>query len=204
MYDNRIKVMNGEIEDNTLNCEYPELYEVLKNKYDENTIKVFKKNLMLFHINEYWADYLIKVSNIKDGSQFNVYAGKNPLSGFNTTIIDEFQNLHEEIKLAIKNDYNELNISKVTFLELRNRNKNPLSTWTYLMNDNSIDAFMGFLPGVALINLVKSYGLGNIRDSIDSLEFAIRSYLYKLSGKDAVQIVLKYKVNIYLEVQEQF
>lgn len=186
MYDNRIKVMNGEIEDSILNCEYPELYEVLKKKYDEDTIKVFKKNLMLFHINEYWSDYLIKVSIIKDGSQFNVYAGKNPLSEFNRTIIDEFKNLHEEIKLAIKDDYNELNNSKVTFLELNNRNKNPLSTWTYLMNDNSIDAFMGFLPGIALINLVKSYGLGNIRDSIDSLEFAIRSYLYKLSRKDAI------------------
>ena len=186
MYDNRIKVMNGEIEDNTLNYEYPELYEVLKNKYDEDTIKVFKRNLMLFHINEYCADYLIRVSNIKDGSQFNVYAGKNPLSEFNTTIIDEFQNLHEEIKLAIKDDYNKLNNSEVTFLEINNRNKNQLSTWTYLINDNSIDAFIGFLPGIALINLVKYYGLGNIRDGIDSLEFRIRSYLYKLSRKDAI------------------
>lgn len=186
MYDNRIKIMNGEIEDNSLNYDYPELYEVLKQKYGEDEIKVFKKNLMLFHINEYWADYLVKVSNIKDGSQFNVYAGKNPLSEFNTTIIDEFQNLHEEIKLAIKDDYNKLNNSKVTFLEINNRNKNPLSTWTYLMNDNSIDAFMGFLPGIALINLVKYYGLGNIRECIDSLEFSIRAYLYKLSRKNVI------------------
>lgn len=186
MYDTRMKVMSGEIEDNILECDYPQLYESLKQKYSEDTIKLFKKNLILFYINEYWADYLIKVSNIKEGSQFNVYAGKNPLSEFNKNIIDEFQNLHEEIKLAIKDDYNKLNNAKVTFSEINNRNKNPLSTRTYLMNDNSIDAFMGFLPGIALINLVKAYGLGNIRDYIDSLEFSIRSYLYKLSRKNIV------------------
>ena len=183
MYNIRMKVMNGKIKDNLLECDYPQLYWLLKEKYSEDTIKVFKKNLVLFYINEYWADYLIKVSNIKEGSQFNVYAGKNPLSEFNKNIIDEFQNLHEEIKLAIKDDYNKLNNAKVTFSEINNRNKNPLSTRTYLMNDNSIDAFMGFLPGIALINLVKAYGLGNIRDYIDSLEFSIRSYLYKLSRK---------------------
>lgn len=186
MYDTRMKVMSSEIEDNILECDYPQLYESLKQKYSEDTIKLFKKNLILFYINEYWADYLIKVSNIKEGSQFNVYAGKNPLSEFNKNIIDEFQNLHEEIKLAIKDDYNKLNNAKVTFSEINNRNKNPLSTRTYLMNDNSIDAFMGFLPGIALINLVKAYGLGNIRDYIDSLEFSIRSYLYKLSRKNIV------------------
>ena len=186
MYDTRMKVMSSEIEDNILECDYPQLYESLKQKYSEDTIKLFKKNLILFYINEYWADYLIKVSNIKEGSQFNVYAGKNPLSEFNKNIIDEFQNLHEEIKLAIKDDYNKLNNAKVTFSEINNRNKNPLSTRTYLINDNSIDAFMGFLPGIALINLVKAYGLGNIRDYIDSLEFSIRSYLYKLSRKNIV------------------
>lgn len=189
MYDTRMKIISGEVEDNLLNCDYPKLYETLKQKYSEDTIKVFKKNLMLFYLNEYWADYLIKVSNIKDGSQFNVYAGKNPLSEFNRTIIDEFQNLHEEIKLAIKDDYNKLNNSKVTFLEINDRIRNPLSTWTYLMNDNSIDAFMSFLPGIALINLVKSYGLGNIRDCIDLLEFSIRSYLYKLSKKYCIDSV---------------
>ena len=141
---------------------------------------------MLFYINKYWADYLIKVSNIKDGSQFNIYAGKNPLSEFNTTIIEEFQNLNEEIKLAIKDDYNKLNNSKVTFSEINNRIRNPISTWTYLINDNSIDAFMSFLPGIALINLVKVYGLGNIREFIDSLEFSIRAYLYKLSRKNII------------------
>lgn len=183
MYNIRMKVMNGKIKDNLLECDYPQLYWLLKEKYSEDTIKVFKKNLVLFYINEYWADYLIKVSNIKDGSQFNVYAGKNPLSEFNKNIIDEFQNLHEEIKLAIKDDYNKLNNAKVTFSEINNRNKNPLSTRTYLINDDSIDAFIGFLPGIALINLVKAHGLGNIRNYIDSLEFSIRSYLYKLSRK---------------------
>lgn len=186
MYDTRMKVISGEVEDNILNLDYPQLYKILQERYGEDMIKVFKKNLILFYINEYWSDYLIKVSNIKDGSQFNVYAGKNPLSEFNKNIIDEFQNLNEEIKLAIKDDYDKLNNGKVTFSEINNRNKNPLSTRTYLINDNSIDAFMGFLPGIALINLVKAYGLGNIRSYIDSLEFSIRSYLYKISRKNII------------------
>ena len=169
-----------------MNYGYPQLYETLKQKYGKDKIKEFEKNLMLFYINKYWADYLIKVSNIKDSSQFNIYAGKNPLSEFNRTIIDEFQNLNEEIKLAIKDDYNKLNNSKVTFSEINNRIRNQLSTWTYLINDNSIDAFMSFLPGIALINLVKAYGLGNIREFIDSLEFSIRAYLYKISRKNII------------------
>ena len=45
---------------------------------------------------------------------------------------------------------------------------------------------MSFLPGIALINLVKVYGLGNIREFIDSLEFSIRAYLYKLSRKNII------------------
>ena len=186
IYDIRMKIIESKFEYNILNCDYNQLYETLKQKYGQDKIKEFEKNLMLFYINKYWADYLIKVSNIKDGSQFNIYAGKNPLSEFNRTIIDEFKNIHEEIKLAIKDDYNKLNNSKVTFLEINNRIRKPLSTWTYLINDNSIDAFMSFLPGIALINLVKSYGLGNIRECIDSLEFSIRSYLYKLSRKNVM------------------
>ena len=55
-----------------------------------------------------------------------------------------------------------------------------------IRDSNSIDAFMSFLPGIALINLVKVYGLGNIREFIDSLEFSIRAYLYKLSRKNII------------------
>ena len=184
MYNSKMKVMNNEVEDNILNCDYPQLHEILKQKYGEETIEAFKKNLMLFHINEYWADYILKVSSIKDYSQFSVYAGKNPLNEFNLMIHNEFQTLHEEIKLAIKDDYNKLINHKITFSGMNSRNKNPISSWTYLMNDNSIDAFIGFLPGLALINLVKSYRFINIRAGIDSLEFSVRSYLYKLSRKN--------------------
>ncbi|WP_166484832.1 hypothetical protein [Clostridium cuniculi] len=54
------------------------------------------------------------------------------------------------------------------------------------MAGHDVDILLGGPDGnekEKIISLGGLYGLGNIRDCIDSLEFSIGSYLYKLSRK---------------------
>ncbi|MBK1813834.1 accessory Sec system translocase SecA2 [Clostridium sp. YIM B02505] len=186
MYNNRIEIIKGECNDEILYKDFLSLYENLKLKYTDDEIEQFKRNLRLFHIDKGWAEYLDKIANIKEGIHLNILGGKNPLTVFNITLVEEFESLQQEIEETIKSDYIKLQNSEITFEEINERNKPPLSTWTYFVNDNSLDGILGIgmLAIVAVVEVGKLLGNKSLKKYFSALMFDMESVYYKFFRKD--------------------
>ena len=154
MYDIRMKLLNFEISD----------------------LEKFKSNLRLYHMDQLFSDYLSKVANFKEGIHLTVVAGKHPLTVFHMRLAEEFMLLQQEIEEAIKEDYRKLEASEITVEELEERNKPPVSTWTYFVSDDSFEDIIGMLSGIA-----KKLGLGN---RFASISFAIEAAYHRLFDKN--------------------
>jgi preprotein translocase subunit SecA len=185
MYNIRMSIIEGSFEDEILSKEYSILHDKLKQQYTLAEIEKFKKNLRLFNIDQCWSEYLAKVASIKEGIHLNLLGGKNPLNVFNITLVEEFDILQEEIEEAIKADYNRLLNSEISFEEISERNKPPVSTWTYFVYDNTLDSFLGIgmLPVVALLQVGEAVGLRKLKNYFSGLSFDIEALYYKLVNK---------------------
>lgn len=172
LFNIRMKLIHLEITDTILHKDFTNLYEKLRLRYSSIEIERFKRDLRLFHMDDLWSDYLAKVANFKEGIHLNVVAGKDPLTIFQMKLAEEFQFLLGEIEEAIRADYIKLDGSEITFEEINERNKPPVSTWTYFVSDDSFEDIIGLLKGIA-----KGLGLGPL---IAALSFAIESACYKL------------------------
>lgn len=144
MYNLRMKMLHENFS-HDLGEDLPKLYEKLKQEYDEIEIKKAMKNLRLFHIDQCWADYLENVSNFKAGIHLQVFAAKNPLREFQMRLISDFKILQQEIEKKIKEDYIKLEASDITLEEINKRCKPLVSTWTYIVSDNSFDENLGMM-----------------------------------------------------------
>jgi preprotein translocase subunit SecA len=186
MYNKRIEIINSDFNDEILHKEFSNLNEKLKLNYTYTEIEQFKKNLRLFHIDKGWADYLDKISNIKEGIHLNILGGKNPLTVFNITLVEEFEVLQQEIEEAIKNDYIKLQNSEITFEEINERNKPPLSTWTYFVNDNSLDGILGIgmLAIVAVVEAGKLLGNKSLKKYFSALMFDAETVYHKFLNRN--------------------
>ncbi|MFA9398235.1 MAG: accessory Sec system translocase SecA2 [Clostridiaceae bacterium] len=149
IYNNRMKIFNGSFTDEILESKFPKLYENMKSKYSNYELSEFIKNIRLYHMNQCWSDYLIKVANFQEGLSLNITAGKNPLREFHMKLIEEFKFLLEEINEAIENDYSKFETFEITLDDINERYTPPASTWTYLVNDNSFADTIGLLKGFA-------------------------------------------------------
>lgn len=177
MYNLRIQILYDKFADKLLQNNFSKLYEELKMNYEEIEIKRFVKNLRLFYIDQCWADYLEKIANFKEGIHLNVMAAKSPLMEFQMKLIDEFKILQQEIEEKITEEYVKLQASEITFEEINERCKPLVSTWTYLVVDNSFDENIGMM-------LLGMGGVAAIGGSIAALALAFEVVLDKLTGKN--------------------
>lgn len=176
MYDIRMKLIHFEITDTILHKEFPKLFEDMKLKCSPLEFEKFKSNLRLYHMDQAFSDYLAKVVNFKEGIHLTAVAGKHPLTEFHMRLAEEFLRLQQEIEEAIRTDYMKLEASEITLEELNERNKPPVSTWTYFVSDDSFEDIIGMLSGIAK----KVLGLEN---RFASISFAVESAYYRLFGK---------------------
>lgn len=165
VYNLRMKILSNNF---LFNLEeiLPKVYEKFKKKYDEEEIIKSMKNLNLFYIDQCWADYLEDISNLKSGIHLQVIAGKNPLREFEMSLIDSFKILQQQIEERIKNEYIKIDISDVTLEEINERCKPMVSTWTYIVTDNSFAENLG-------ITLLGMGGMAFVGGSVVALSIAI-------------------------------
>lgn len=177
MYNLRMEIIYDKFSDELLQNNFPKLYERLKQKYNEMEIKKLVKNLRLFHIEQCWADYLDKIASFREGIHLSVFAGKDPLREFQMGLIEEFKFLQEEIEEEIKEEYLKLEALEITLEEINERCKPLVSTWTYLVSDNSFDENIGMM-------LLGMGGVAAIGASVAALGIAIEIILNKLFKKN--------------------
>lgn len=177
LYNIRLKLIYGILTDEILDEQFPQLHERLCLKYSISVVENFKKNLRLFHIDQYWADYLEKVAVFKEGIHLQIVARKDPFSIFEMQLIEEFNLLQQEIEEAIINDYKRLDSSTSTLEELSERNKPPVSTWTYFVSDDSFEDIIGMFKAVGS-------SLSGIGALLSTLAFAMEASYNKIFQKN--------------------
>lgn len=108
-------------------------------------------------------------------SLYEDLSGKDPLREFQMKLVEEFKLLQEEIEESIKEDYRKVELSAEAFEEIKEKIKGQETTWTYLVNDDSIEDILGLLKG-----LVKITGMNNF---FAWVTFALEYGFYKFFGK---------------------
>ncbi|MBZ9685539.1 accessory Sec system translocase SecA2 [Clostridium estertheticum] len=155
VHQRRMEVVYDSLPFNILSLEHPQLFTKLVNFFSEDTVNELEKQVALYNINEVWADYLAHVAYLQDGVKLSILSRKNPLQEFQIEAASVFQVLQQEIQKRILQDFETLDISEQGLISLKERIKPPSSTWTYLVNDNSlIDSLSSLFVG----NVVASIG----------------------------------------------
>ncbi|WP_411956021.1 hypothetical protein [Clostridium sp. FP1] len=141
---------------NILRLENPQLFTELINFFSECTVNELEKQVALYNIDEVWVDYLAHVAYLQDGVKLSILQRKNPLQEFQLETASVFQNLQQEIQKRILQDFEALDLSNQGLISLKERIKPPSSTWTYLVNDNSL---IDPLSSLFIRNAIASIGI---------------------------------------------
>ena len=162
VYQRRMEIVYDSVPFNILEEKNPELFTKLINFFGEEDINKLEKEVALYNIDEVWADYLSHVAFLQDGIKLSVLRGKNPLREFQIETSKSYEKLQQEVQGRIVQDFEGVDLSENGLISLKKRIKPPSSTWTYLVNDNSlIDAlsalFLGSGNGIASVGMALSW-----------------------------------------------
>jgi len=154
VHKRRMEIANDTLPFNILSNKNPQLYEELVNFFSKETLTELEKQVALYNIDEIWADYLAHVTYLQDGVKLSVMRRKDPLLEFKIETANIFQTLPQEIEKRIMKDFESLEISQQGLIGLKQRIKPPSSTWTYLVNDNSLmDPLSSLFIGNAIVSV---------------------------------------------------
>lgn len=129
---------------------HPDLYDLLKEKWDKATFEEFVKLSALYHIDDGWADHLLHAALYKEGIHLNLIGGKNPLEVYRIDMAKAFDDLEIDIESAIVQDFSNVAEDPDVMEEIKEKLKPPSSTWTYLVNDNTLEQNLAmFIFGLA-------------------------------------------------------
>lgn len=164
VYDRRMEIVHHTAPFNILEEKNPELYIKLTNFFSKEMVEELEQEVALYNIDEVWADYLAHVAFLQDGIKLSVLRGKNPLREFQIETSKSYQKLQQEVQERIVQDLENMDLSEKGIISLKHRIKPPSSTWTYLVNDNSlIDAlsslFLGSGNGIASVGMFFAWPL---------------------------------------------
>ncbi len=135
-------------------------YQTLEKVYDKDLMQKVEREIVLYHLNEGWADYLEEVGAIREGIHLTGFAGKNPVDEFHMTIIPLFNTILQSINESAIRCFEEAEITQNGIDLEKEGLKGPSSTWTYLVEDNPFGSdgiFIHFVKktGTLAMNLFK-------------------------------------------------
>lgn len=119
-------IMNSRLEDR---------YKRLSAEIGEDVLRQVEKKVVLYLINKCWAEYLDHISYLRETIHLVNLAGKIPVSEFNKTAIESFENLKKDIIDEAAAVLERAEITGEGIDMEKEGLKAPSSTWTYLVND---------------------------------------------------------------------
>jgi len=112
-------------------------YEELRSAVGDQILREVEKQITLFHIDQTWAEYLVRVADIRENIHLVVLGGNyDPLDEFHKTIGREFADLLKRIDERIVQTFYSVEITRKGIDLEKEGLTGPASTWTYLINDN--------------------------------------------------------------------
>jgi preprotein translocase subunit SecA len=114
-----------------------ERYEQLRAAVGQEVLKRVEKQISLYHIDQCWAEYLVRVADIRENIHLVVLgASLDPLDEFHKMVGREFGELQETIDRRIVATFLAAEITERGIDLEKEGLTGPSSTWTYLITDN--------------------------------------------------------------------
>jgi preprotein translocase subunit SecA len=124
-----------------LAAQTPQRFSRLHTVLGERVLRNAVKQIMLFHIDQCWAEYLAQIDHIREGIHLFSAGGQNPLDEFHKIVAVRFQKLLQKIDDEIIKTFKSIEITEDGIDMAKEGLVGPTSTWTYLINDNPFGDF---------------------------------------------------------------
>lgn len=134
------EILRGTVEPRLLAKRNPEKAMRLQKAYGKKTVDLVERQLTLYFMNRYWAEYLEHISDVRQGIHLVVIGGKSPLDEFRREAIMAFTSMYEQIDRAVVDAFDTVTITEQGVDFESSNLRGPTSTWTYLI-DESADQF---------------------------------------------------------------
>lgn len=131
-------------------------YRLLSERYGQEVMQKVEREIVLYHLNEGWANYLEEVGSIREGIHLTGIAGKNPVDEFHLAVIPLFDEVLQWIRESITDCFAKAEITENGINLEKEGLKGPSSTWTYLVEDNPFGSdgiFVRFVKGTGTLAL---------------------------------------------------
>ncbi len=143
LYERRKNVLDDLNAYYLLNQKIPEKYKKLISKISKDALNDLCKQIVLFHLDSFWWEYLADIADIRESIHLKRVGGENPFFEFQKLAIEIFDDRWTQLEITILNTIKKINIKNghVNLDELGIRT--PSATWTYLVNDNPFEKNFG-------------------------------------------------------------
>lgn len=133
----RQAILRDEVALSLLAARAAERYEQLRVAFGDAVLNKVEKQITLFHIDQCWAEYLVRVADIRESIHLVVLGGNyDPLDEFHKRVGREFAGLQGRIDERVVQTFSTAEIT-ASGIDLEKEGlTGPASTWTYLVSDN--------------------------------------------------------------------
>ncbi|MCP2256069.1 preprotein translocase subunit SecA [Prauserella aidingensis] len=112
----------------------------LAEKLGEEELTTVCRRIMLFHMDQRWADHLAFLNNVRETIHLRAMAREQPLDEFHRAAIPEFHKIRGDVEQRSAETLAAAEITSDGIDLAAAGVRRPTSTWTYLVQDNPFDS----------------------------------------------------------------
>ncbi len=143
----RQEVLYGEAPVEFFKQKAPELYAELEAAVGYTSLEQAIQQIILFHIDHNWAEFLDHVSDIKESIHLVSVGGDSPIHEFHKLMNEAFFQLDQKIETDMIETFRALRAAEGEIDLSESGIRGPSSTWTYLISDQQFGSWVGLLSG---------------------------------------------------------
>ncbi|PRX44130.1 preprotein translocase subunit SecA [Prauserella shujinwangii] len=136
----RDAVLRSELARERLAEAEPDRCAELAEKLDEATLTQVCREIVLFHLDQLWADHLAFLAEVRETIHLRALAREAPLDEFHRAAIPEFHKIVGEAEQRSAKTLLEAEVTESGVDLAAAGVRRPTSTWTYLVHDNPFDS----------------------------------------------------------------
>jgi Preprotein translocase subunit SecA (ATPase, RNA helicase) len=134
--ENREKVLHGDAGAEALRGAAPERYAELRERVGEEVLGKVCRQIVLYHLDECWADHLAYLADLREGIHLRVLGRLNPLDEFHKEAVRAYGALLDEVARRSVETFEKSEITEDGIdLDAAGLHR-PSATWTYLVQEN--------------------------------------------------------------------
>ena len=121
----------------------PRQFHRLGEMIGQEKLEKICRMIMLFQLDEMWANYLAEVADVREGIHLNRLGGRDPYIEFQKIAVNMFDDMLVQLDRQLAELFDEI-AARDEPVDLTSMGiKAPSATWTYLINDNPFENQLG-------------------------------------------------------------